>query len=287
MDNKRLSTVGRYGMVVVLSLGVFGTGCKALVQAGAGLEVARAPAGGVSDLASGSAPSSGESGSAPSSGIKGYVSLGEKLRSAPAELTYGFWKDVRSDCSVGYNELLRGDGSGMKIGSSQYGYFVKFPMVYQAQLSFASEDCSGEGLLSSFDYRQQILIEGVSGEPSWYGPEGFGDPNQGFFKDLPDYMMASLIKEEGGNLRVNMMSLFHDSEGRLHLSLFANSRHETYFQENKIAPEYLRKWPGDDKKFSTALRNPLWYMDLMKVDVNDGVAKAAPVEAVAVAKSSK
>jgi hypothetical protein len=167
----------------------------------------------------------------------------------------------------------------MEVNSSQHGYYVKFPVVYQAQLSYASGDCSGEGILSSYDYHQQILIEGISGEPSWYGPGGFGDHTQGFFKDLPDYMMAALVKEDGGNLRVNMMSLFHDAEGRLHLSLFAAGRPESYFEENKISPHELRKWPGDDSKFARALSNPLWYMDLMKVELSNGVAKAAPAQA--------
>ena len=276
MDNNRLSTLGRYGMVVVLSLGVFGTGCKALLRAGAGVEVARAPAGGVSDLASGSAPSSGESGSAPSSGIKGYVSLGEKLRIAPEELTYGFWRDVRSGCSVGSNKLNRGDGSGMEVNSSQYGYFVKFPMVYQAQLSFASGDCSGEPILSSFDYNQQILVEGVTGNEAWFGPEGFGTPQEReFFKGLPDYMMAAGKEREDGIFEVRMMSLFADAKGELHLSLFANQRSIDYFKKYERDPQDLLQWPGEnDPKFSNAISNPLGYMDLMRVNL-EGFAKRA------------
>jgi len=235
-------------------------------------------------LASGSGPVSGGSGNIP----KGYVSLGEKLRSDPTGLTYGFWRDVRSGCSVGGSKMLRGDGSGMSVNSAQHGYFVKFPMVYQAQVSFASEDCSGEPILSSFDYNQQVLVEGITGNPAWFGKEGFGAPDQmTFFKDLPDYMIAAMIKDGNGNLMVNMMSLFHDPQGELHLSLFANSRPDSYFSENGIPAEFLGKWPGkDDSKFQNAFDNPLWYMDLMKVDLSGGAA-AQPAKALAPAKRAK
>jgi hypothetical protein len=78
-------------------------------------------------------------------------------------------------------------------------------------------------------------------------------------------MMASMRDDGSGNLSVNMMSLFKDDQGALHLSLFSNARSKEYFDKNALDPKLLAGWPGaNDPKFQNALNDPSWYMDLIQ-----------------------
>ncbi len=275
VPSTQFNLVSTRGLGFLFFIVLTGSGCVKLTKAGPGTPVARSESDvkGGGDLGSGAAPQA--SGGAPSSGSgNGMVSAGDLLRSDPGGVTYGFWRDTRQACRIpnsdNESQVVSGGVAVGKVGSIYDGYFVKFPMVYQARVVFESADCSGSPILSHFNYDDQVQELGVSGKyPSWFGERGFGAPEEmGFFKDLPSYMMASMYDDGQGNLYVNMMSLFQDKSGVLHLSFFGNSRSKEYFEKYGLQPELLGSWPGkEDPKFLNAFKNPLWYMDLVKVDV--------------------